>query len=419
MSRPALLNRSVGEYRLIDFLGAGGMGEVYRAVSARTGRVAAVKILLHASPDPSVRERFHNEARLHGQMHHPNIVALYEVQEFEGRPCIVMEYVDGETLADRIARLGPLPVARAVPIFTAVAGAVRYMHEQGIVHRDLKPTNVRIGTNGEVKLLDFGIAKSDWSPGLTQTGGVIGTPHYLSPEQLGSGKATARSDIWALGIMLYEMLSGKVPFEAESITDLWDKVKAGSYARLASMSTAVMPDPAPVRARADRVIARCLKRDPADRYPGVKELVDELSEVGAPRVPTSPGIDRLGLGRTATRFRPYWRFMAGAAAALLLLVLGWIVLGPSGGTSGTAVESAASGPGSVHTINVTPGRAEVYINDVRMGSTPYAYRARPGEGQVRIELRQPGFASWTETVDVTTRDLWTIPMTREDPKEGR
>src|SRR5689334_11819509 len=158
MREGALLNRTVGGYRLMDPLGAGGMGEVYRAVHLRLGRVAAVKVLSGVKPGGTLLSRFHNEARIHAGLSHPNIVTLYDFLEVDGWPVIVMEYVDGETLDARIRRSGGIPVPDALRLFERVVDAVGYLHARGVLHRDLKPNNIKLTSGGDVKLLDFGIA---------------------------------------------------------------------------------------------------------------------------------------------------------------------------------------------------------------------------------------------------------------------
>ncbi len=203
---------TIGNYRLIEFLGAGGMGEVYRGVHLSTGSTMAVKILTAVDRLPSLTERFRNEARIQSLLQHPNIAHLEEFLEGDGAPCIVMEYVDGETLDQRVHRRGALPQEEAFSIAASVIDAVGYLHERGIIHRDIKPSNVKVTEAGVVKLLDFGIAKGPGSPALTTQGSVIGTLQSLAPEQLSGSPATRLTDIWALGVVLYELATGQHPF---------------------------------------------------------------------------------------------------------------------------------------------------------------------------------------------------------------
>ncbi|MDQ3806047.1 MAG: serine/threonine protein kinase, partial [Acidobacteriota bacterium] len=252
MSRAFLVNQTIGEYRIESFLGAGGMGEVYRAVHQKIGRVAAVKVLTQATQSSGFRERFSNEARIQASLQHPNIATLYDFCEVCGQPCIIMEYVDGETIADRVAAHGPPSLAETAYVFEKVVEAIEYIHRHGIIHRDIKSNNIKISSAGQVKLLDFGIAKGQTSPGLTEVGSVVGTLHYLAPELIRGGVADARGDIWALGVLLYEMVTGRVPFHADTIGDLCDQIKRARYTPPAQLNPAVRPE-------VTKVIARCLR----------------------------------------------------------------------------------------------------------------------------------------------------------------
>ncbi len=272
MQRAHLINSTIGDYRIEDFLGAGGMGEVYRAVHLKIGRSAAIKVLTNITVTQDMLERFFNEARIQASLHHPNIATLYDFAELNGLPCIIMEYVDGQTLAERVRPSGPLPLAESLYIFQAVVEAIAYMHNHGVVHRDIKSNNIKIGLDGRVKLLDFGIAKSDSSPGLTATGSVIGTLEYLSPEQLMGGVADARSDIWALGVLLYEMVTGKVPFEAVTLGELCEKIKKVRY----PPPTVLNPD---LAQEVCSIISRCLKKNPTDRYRLAQDLLDDTRQL--------------------------------------------------------------------------------------------------------------------------------------------
>ena len=273
MARQTLLQRTIGGYRLVALLGAGGMGEVYRAIDTRRNQVVAVKVL--AGRDPGFLARFRNEARIQAGLRHENIATFFEFLEYEGRPCIVMECVEGRTLHEHLQDGGPFSVAQALAIFQAVVEAIAYMHGHRIVHRDIKAGNIKITPQGQVKLLDFGIAKGPSSPGLTATGAVIGTPSYLAPEQIKGHKAEAHSDIWALGVLLYEMLTAHVPFEANNLLDLYGKISKAVFVPPSVLN----PE---ITARIEGIIARCLKKKPADRYASAHELLKAVRRVAQP-----------------------------------------------------------------------------------------------------------------------------------------
>ena len=438
MSPPSLLHSSIGKYRLVEFLGAGGMGEVYRAIDGRTGRTVAVKILSREALGPTALQRFYHEAHVQAGLRHPNVAQLFEFLDHGGRPCLVMELVEGETLADRIRREGRLEAAHAVALFTAVVSAVAYVHAQGIIHRDLKPGNVRIDRAGEVKLLDFGIAKNIGAVrGLTVTGTVIGTPLYLSPEQLRGGEATPRSDIWSLGVLLHEMLAGQVPFEGQTITDLWERISAGRYLRVATLPPRGQDDPRVLR-RLDQVIARCLRKDPAERYASAAEL---LAAVERPRAPTSrrsalraadtpapaafPDVaaPRPTRGVRAFLERSWW-WLGGIAAFVVAVLLVWPgqtpdVPGP-GGAAGRARPNQEAGTSLMTTveIDVVQGHADVLIDGHRVGVTPYRLTA-PFGTSVDLELRQDGYQALRTKVEVTHQRAIALRMERRDAQEER
>src|SRR5262245_20685424 len=209
--------RNVGKYSVQAFLGEGGMGAVYKGYDESLDRYVAIKELKTDGLDRAKDiQRFCNEARIQATLHHPNIATLYEFLEASGQPYIVMEYVDGQTLLERLRRSGRLAVMEVLEIFRSVGLAVNHLHAHGIIHRDLKPNNIKINAAGQVKLLDFGIAKQESAHRLTTTGKVSGTLNRLSPEQWQYGASDHRTDIWQLGAILYEMATGVPPFEAET-----------------------------------------------------------------------------------------------------------------------------------------------------------------------------------------------------------
>ena len=207
-----------GRYRLEARIGAGGMSTVYRALDETLQRRVAIKLMNRevSEPTPIELERFRREARAVAQLSHPHIVGVIDAGEDEGRPYIVFEYVEGETLKERIRRVGRLPIAEAVAYAIEIARALGAAHARHIVHRDVKPQNVLIDEEGSAKVTDFGIARTLDEEGLTADGRVLGTTDYVSPEQALGQPVTGQSDLYSLGIVLYEMLTGEVPFKGEN-----------------------------------------------------------------------------------------------------------------------------------------------------------------------------------------------------------
>ena len=199
MSTGTPTRTTIGPYRITGFLGAGGMGMVWRASHRDLGRDVAIKRLSESACAGIPLERFRNEARLHGTLNHPRIAQLYDFIEDDGQPCIVMEYVAGPTIEEQL-RSGPIPLHTAITILEMVADAVGYLHQRGIIHRDIKPSNVKLRPDGSPVLLDFGIARAEGDPRMTKTGMIIGSPHTIAPEQFEGRPLDGRADIWALGV---------------------------------------------------------------------------------------------------------------------------------------------------------------------------------------------------------------------------
>ena len=219
-----LLHRHVAGYRLTEYIGAGGMGEVFKACHTETGRLAAVKVLHR----PEFAARFRNEAYLQASLTHPHIVALYSFEQLDERPALIMEWVDGQSLDRLIRQKGRLGNDEAYRIFRQIADAVSYLHQRGIIHRDLKPSNVLVRPDGQVRLVDFGIAKGVDTPRFTQAGYAVGTSEYMAPEQF-RNRVEPKSDVWALGVLLYEMTTGYLPFDDRNPLLLRANIERGTY----------------------------------------------------------------------------------------------------------------------------------------------------------------------------------------------
>ena len=268
------LPEQIGAFRVIGLLGEGGMGLVYDAIDTRLGRPVAVKTIRHDAVDRALRDRFWREARLAATVNHPNICQIYEVGEADQNLFLVMERLEGESLAIRL-RQGPLPLSDAVQIGLEVLSALEALHVRDIVHRDLKPANVFLTRHG-AKLLDFGLARPanndavDTQLSLTQPGTILGTPKYMAPEQVQGGPVDARTDVFATGAILYEMLAGRAPFEAPSLVALADKILRADPPMLSGSPRIVA---------ADRVIHRALAKAPEARFVSAAAMADDLRRV--------------------------------------------------------------------------------------------------------------------------------------------
>jgi serine/threonine-protein kinase len=263
--------RVANRYELLEVVGSGGMSTVYRALDTLLERHVALKVLHpHYGDDPEYVERFRREARSVAQLSHPNIVTVIDRGDDDGRQYIVFEYVDGESLKECVDRNGPLPVRRVVELGIQIADALAFAHQHGLVHRDVKPQNVLINGEGEAKVTDFGIARSlDVEHGVTQTGTVLGTSNYLSPEQARGLTVTPATDVYSLGVVLFELMTGEVPFPGENFVAV-------------AMQHINEPPPSLVEKRPDAplrlvyAVERALAKDPGDRFPSMDAFAAEL-----------------------------------------------------------------------------------------------------------------------------------------------
>jgi eukaryotic-like serine/threonine-protein kinase len=358
----------LGAYEIHSALGAGGMGEVYRATDTKLGRAVALKILPDAfATDPDRVARFQREAKTLALLNHPNIGGIYGLEDASGATALVLELVEGPTLADRIAQ-GSLPVDEALPVAQQIAGALEAAHEQGIIHRDLKPANIKLRPDGTVKVLDFGLAKAavsdssasstDYSPTITtpaatRLGVIMGTAAYMSPEQARGKPLDKRSDIWAFGCVLYEMLTGRRPFVGEDVSE----VMAGILAREPDLTALPATTPPVIR----RLLQRCLQKDRSER----------LRDIGDARIEIRDALakdDRhdvvAQVSPTERRSRSWVAVLAviGAVAAIVAAAAAWLSRPPPAPAAEVRLEITTP-PSTVPTsIAISPaGRTVAFV----------------------------------------------------------
>ncbi len=412
----------LGPYEVTAQLGAGGMGEVYRARDSRLDRTVAIKVLpARLSSDPRFRERFEREAKAISSLTHPHICTLYDVGSQDGTDYLVMEYLEGESLAERLAK-GPLPIDQVIRYGTEVAEALERAHRAGIVHRDLKPGNVVI-TKGGAKLLDFGLAKFSQTgqsdphaataamtsaKPLTEEGTVLGTFQYMAPEQIEGRDADPRTDIFALGVLLYEMATGKRAFEAKT--------------RASLIASILDRDPPPISAvqpltppALERVIRMCLHKDPDERWQSAHDVAAELKWIASTSTETiGPGVKR----------RARRSLLRSAAILLVGLAIGalaaWLLM---------RRETAPIRPARFTIATAPNAPLSLRLNSVGLSpdGNHVVYRASVGNGGAKLYLRAidtltavpiagtDGVGYWTFSPDgrwigfITEVGLWKVP----------
>jgi eukaryotic-like serine/threonine-protein kinase len=346
----------LGAYEIVSRLGAGGMGEVYRARDTRLDREVAIKVLPDfLAGDPERIARFRREARVAASLHHPHIAGIYGFEDEDGAHFLVMELVEGITLAERL-RQGQMPIDEALAIVEQIAEGLEAAHESGIVHRDLKPSNIKMTPAGRAKILDFGLAKAAGEPppapgvepsgsvtaAFTSPGMVFGTVPYMSPEQARGRPVDKRSDIWSLGCVLYECLSGRRAFDGDTATDVVAKILERDP------DWEALPPRTPPRVR--ELLARCLEKDPRRRVRDSGDVRMELERALAAREWTSSGAVRV-LRRSAPPWRRVvpWAVAATAVAAALL----WVMTAGRG-VSGNGEPGGAARAVPIHVVMTDP-----------------------------------------------------------------
>jgi serine/threonine protein kinase/Tol biopolymer transport system component len=378
---PLVPGAKLGTHEIVEPLGAGGMGEVYRARDTRLGRDVALKVLPQAfARDRERMARFDREAKILASLNHPNIASLYGLEESNSTPALVMELVEGPTLAERIKE-GGIPLEETLGIAKQICEGLEYAHERGVIHRDLKPANVKIAPDGAVKLLDFGLAKgldrdapdrdiSD-SPTMsspTQAGIILGTAPYMSPEQAKGRPVDRRTDIWAFGCVLYEMLTGRRAFDGETVTDVLAAVVR------AEPEWSALPTNTPDRVH--ELVRRCLRKDPRQRLQAIGDARIAIDE--APDATEAPGRARVLPSKPSRR---------------PLLWIGAPLLAAVAAISGYRARSPSPPQTLISEITVPPGTSFVY--KLNFGGPPalspdgrrMAFVAVCPDGQLRVWVR--------------------------------
>ena len=331
---PILTGKRLGPYEILSAIGAGGMGEVYQAHDTRLGRDVAIKVLPEAfAHDPERLSRFQREAKMLAALNHPNIATIYGLEQANGTSYLVMELVPGETLQQRIVREGALPIDEALAIAKQIAEALEAAHEKGIIHRDLKPANVKVTPEGKVKVLDFGLAKAFAGDGATEDpsnsptlsmaatmhGVILGTAAYMSPEQAKGKAVDKRTDIWAFGAMLYELLTGKAAFQGDDITEI-----LASVVKSEPDWTAL---PAEIPASIRVLLRRCLRKDKRQRLADATGLRIEIEDAIA--APKDSGATQAAPATRGWRERVAWPAAAGVLAlSTIAFAIGFVLRAP-------------------------------------------------------------------------------------------
>ena len=379
-----LIGRSIAGYDIVAQLGQGGMGEVYRARDRQLGRDVAIKVLPAAVANDHERlKRFEREARLLASVNHAGIGAIYGVVAEAGVRALVLELIEGETLSVTLSR-GLLKIERALALAAQIADALDHAHRRGITHRDLKPSNIMIAASG-VKLLDFGVGKlaapvtggtMTRESTLSQEGAIIGTLHYMAPEQLEGRAADARSDVFSFGAVLYEMLSGRRAFDGQSQASIIAAVLEAPTPKLTGVA-------GPLGPRIERVVTKCLAKNPDDRWQSARDLADELRWLGT-EASTARTIDAVGTREVpSTTRRRSIPILAAVAALIVVAVLGWTA-------TWRQAESETPDTNSLIRFAVQPreGRVPIGNFDISSAGDQLVYQVRLSTGSSLLHIRR-------------------------------
>jgi serine/threonine-protein kinase len=367
-----------GRYELLELVGKGGMSSVFRARDRLLDRTVAIKVLHpHLTADEEYVERFRREARSVAQVSHPNIVTVIDRGEDAGRQYIVFEYVDGENLKQLLERTGALPVRDALLLALQMARALSFAHQRGLVHRDVKPQNVLLNADGQAKMTDFGIARSIDVQGVTITGTVLGTSEYIAPEQARGQQVDSQTDVYSLGVVLYELLTGGVPYEGETFVTV-------ALKHVNEPTPSVLERRPDVPVRVSNAVERAMAKSPDERYGSMAELCDELEASLAEldpvseeatmisRRPVVPAARRRRAAppRRRRRLGVLWPAVAVVAvvAAAALAALGAIALQDDGGDSPQAATGRPIELNGVGAYDPPPGDNDEHDDEAALAT---------------------------------------------------
>jgi tRNA A-37 threonylcarbamoyl transferase component Bud32 len=395
-----------GRYLVIDMLGKGGMGCVYRALDTKVDEEVALKFINpEIAADARIVARFRTELKVTRKITHRHVCRMYDLGADGDALFITMEYIPGEDLADMVRRLGRLPVERAFIVAREVCEGLAEVHRLGIIHRDLKPKNIMIDRDGEAKIMDFGLARTPHAVKLTEVGHTVGTPSFMSPEQLNGEALDPRSDIFALGVIMYQMLTGRLPFEADSTLNLALQHKTHRPPHPRSLNPQISEE-------LGRIVLKCLEIDKEERYSGTPGLLADLDKAGGEFDTYDVHVPGRSGKRAAVRpsRAPWAKIVAGTAIVLALAFSGLAIrsllrrshvnaerppavqaIEPKApAPKNETAEAAASVPEkpatSVPVTFVTePSRATIYVDDIEIGISDATFSLRPGRHAVRIK----------------------------------
>lgn len=405
-----------GRYQIIEELGAGGMGKVFKVLDTEINEKIALKLIKpEIARDGSTIERFRNELKISRNIAHKNVCRMYHIGETEGIHYITMEYVSGEDLKNTLKRVGPLSSGKAIIIAKQICQGLYEAHSHGVVHRDLKPSNIMLDVNGNVRIMDFGIARTTKSKGVTETGMVVGTPDYMSPEQAEGKGVDQRADLYSFGIILYEMVTGHVPFTGDTPMSIALK-----------HMTEHPPDPRNLNEQIPselcRLIMKCLEKSREKRYQTAEEILNELERIEND-LPTTSKV----MAKRRTVFRPFQIRSPYFKAFLIFIIISLAIISLAYLNRGRIFKKGESlinkseinkseepalsfGILNVETI---PSNADVYIDGESKGQTPLKLELPSGRYFIDIK-KDPGFSDLRQEVEVRAGEETMKNLTLEE-----